>query len=212
MKSIAIFLLVGLSLFHNGNCQSDATEDLVTAIINCLTNVIKESPDLIAELLKILCQLSNAQNTKDPEIIKNALLEVTMFVEKNCDKELTALLDKLLGGSDEDIVEGLDKILNALNTFLNTNLKITKEILDCLCKAIDEITKSGCLNKPLTEITSCITALVKGLPTLLDCVLDETTCKLLNMILGNLVPIKLNTNLLTGVVNILPCGTPLLGK
>ncbi|XP_040262740.1 uncharacterized protein LOC120978577 isoform X2 [Bufo bufo] len=212
MKSIAIFLLVGLSLFHNGNCQSDATEDLVTAIINCLTNVIKISPNLIAELLKIVCLLSNAQNTKDPEIIKKALEELKMFLEKNCDKELTALLDNLLAGSVEDIVEGLDKILNALNTFLNTNLKITKETLDCLCKAIDEITKSGCLNKPSTEITSCITAIVKGLPTLLDCVLDETTCKLLNMILGNLVPIKLDTNLLTGVVNYLPCGTTLLGK
>ncbi|XP_066453490.1 uncharacterized protein [Eleutherodactylus coqui] len=51
MKSIAIFMLVGLSLFSNGLCGEEATDPSC----GCMTTAFKGNTDLLNSIIKALC-------------------------------------------------------------------------------------------------------------------------------------------------------------
>ncbi|XP_071983600.1 uncharacterized protein [Engystomops pustulosus] len=148
MKYIAIFLLVGLSLFSNGNCNEDSN------VLNCVVDGVKRGGEVLRKFTRFLCTLLDAQSSGDKEALANAISSVKTFMEG----ELKCVnLDHLFTNAD-GVEKSAQEILDALTPSLQ-GVRLTDSILKGACTAIKGLPE--CVD----GIIKSLTDVVQGLTT-----------------------------------------------
>ncbi|KAM4021543.1 uncharacterized protein ACNLHF_026915 isoform 2-T2 [Anomaloglossus baeobatrachus] len=150
MKNIAIFLLVGLSLFSNGNCFL-IYDHMLEA--KCVDTACKEVSDMPKILIDFMCTFGKKETEGDEKKIGNIMKKVQDMMKgfgcavKFCDMDLAELAGKEL--------EELAKSFH--DTCLETDvMKALSPVMEKICTIVDPLVQSQCLHKFLTGITGTV--------------------------------------------------------
>ncbi|XP_069837995.1 uncharacterized protein [Dendropsophus ebraccatus] len=146
MKSIAIFILVGLSLFGNGHCvdvEANAEPN------ECLANGIKKTPGVLKKVRDAICKYEKAEETDDDQDpVTELKTEVkSVLTEIGC-------ADQQISGLDLDTASTTSETVSDVVKLLQPSLDevgLKRSILNVLCKLANPTFTSECLNNLVKE-------------------------------------------------------------
>ncbi|XP_056388384.1 uncharacterized protein LOC130283203 [Hyla sarda] len=163
MKNIAIFLLVGLSLFGNGYCieaevdgqvegqvdgEGEGQEDVDTGRISaetqdCLVNAIKNSYPLLEKTRDVICKARSGQG--DSSSTQEFGMELESVL-KNTDCKVKEITGLELDETTSTVSSTTEEILSKLQPILE-QVGLTESTTKLLCDLISPLIKSQCLQK-----------------------------------------------------------------
>ncbi|XP_066450541.1 uncharacterized protein [Eleutherodactylus coqui] len=164
MKSIAIFMLVGLSLFSNGHCSEEPTDPSC----ECMTAAFKGKTDLLNKVINVVCDYDAMKpgaeaNTQLIGAVSEKLQ--TILKPTGC---LTKIIDDLESG-----VGITAKVVSSLNS-----LGVVKAVRNIVCRVLKKIPIDQCVENLLD-----VDKTVKGVTNLAGSILNplmELKCASLN--------------------------------
>ncbi|XP_066450542.1 uncharacterized protein [Eleutherodactylus coqui] len=143
MKSIAIFMLVGLSLFSNGHCDLDTG---LQTLDECVLNTLQGSPGMVLELLNPLCSIRSGENSADEgtlTALKNKLGSTL--------KSINCPLTKELYNTVEPTADSLTRTSDILmQQILGTGLG--QDVINAVCRLVNGLL-NGCAKKIVSGLT-----------------------------------------------------------